>query len=129
MKKRISDLEIAVPGSPFDYRITVSLETSISDPPPKESLKPIQVRKKDRMTYIHGGVQVDLTQVKTLDSAGRESEPTHELEIEMRDMDFFVQSLSSGSSTSSSVGETSFEDRIEEFVNTLRSLNRRAAKA
>lgn len=45
----------------------MSLETSIDEPPPRDNLQSQGTRRKDRMTYIHDGIQVDLTQVRTVD--------------------------------------------------------------
>ncbi|KAH0163861.1 mRNA triphosphatase CET1, partial [Aureobasidium melanogenum] len=84
VKIRLADLDIFVPGSPFDCRISINIEVDMHRP----GIDPTAIveggdtkigeRKKDRLSYTHSVYSVDLTQVKSAD--GRK---IHELEIEV----------------------------------------------
>lgn len=84
IKFRIEDLEVLCPRRPdqCDYRISISLEYQY----PHETKELIEAkehgiaqnRRKDRMSYAHQFVQLDLTQVK-----GEFGEASHEMEVEL----------------------------------------------
>ena len=81
IKSRIADLEIYNPGTDFDYRISISIESPWDGNPEwlvarAESGKD---RIKDRMSYRHMAYQIDLTQVSHSDGAIQQ----HELEVEI----------------------------------------------
>lgn len=59
-KIRVADLNIHSPNQPLDYRISINLE----QPREKTTGSPMFERNKDRISYQHGGIQFDLTQVK-----------------------------------------------------------------
>ncbi|CAO3675675.1 unnamed protein product [Umbelopsis vinacea] len=80
-KTRIADLNIYSPNQAFDYRISVSLESPASIPEGSHMYE----RNKDRLSYSHGNIQFDLTQVKSPDSTGQQ-DVTHELELEFIDI-------------------------------------------
>jgi hypothetical protein len=59
-KIRVADLNIHSPNQPLDYRISVNIEK----PREKPNSAPVYERNKDRISYKHGGIAFDLTQVK-----------------------------------------------------------------
>lgn len=70
VKSRVGDLDLHLPTSPMDCRISVNLEWDWDGPTQElEALAARQKgtgepdRNKDRVTYTHGHYQVDLTQV------------------------------------------------------------------
>ncbi|KFY35629.1 hypothetical protein V494_05750 [Pseudogymnoascus sp. VKM F-4513 (FW-928)] len=82
IKTRVKDLDIYIPNSPLDCRISVNLELRYdgdSEALARGSDKKNQPdRNKDRLSYTQSHYQIDLTQVT---SASGEKE--HELEIEI----------------------------------------------
>ncbi|KAI4250131.1 MAG: hypothetical protein L6R40_000303 [Gallowayella cf. fulva] len=88
IKVRVFDIEVYSPRTPFDWRVSVSLEIKwdgnvkdlVKSTEGKDRRSP--ERKKNRLSYKHGPYQLDLTQVHTL-SANSASEKEHELEIEL----------------------------------------------
>lgn len=79
-KIRVADLNIHAPTQPLDYRISINLEIPrkyreggsfqllcsllSTFTGPKPTGNPIFERNKDRVSYKHGGIHFDLTQVK-----------------------------------------------------------------
>jgi hypothetical protein len=61
-KTKVADLNIFVPNSPFDCRITVNLESTVK--PGFEEEVSLE-RKKDRLCYKMFPFEVDLTQVRS----------------------------------------------------------------
>ncbi|KAL8933534.1 MAG: hypothetical protein Q9216_006320 [Gyalolechia sp. 2 TL-2023] len=88
IKVRISDIEIYSPQTPFDWRVSVSLEVNyegdmrelVETTEGKERRNPD--RNKDRVSYKHSHYQIDLTQVKAA-GANSNVEKEHELEVEI----------------------------------------------
>lgn len=70
IKVRISDIEVYSPQTPFDWRVSVSLEVNydgdmrelVETSEGKDRKNPD--RNKDRVSYKHSHYQIDLTQVK-----------------------------------------------------------------
>lgn len=70
IKVRISDIEVYSPQTPFDWRVSVSLEVNyegdmrdlVETSEGKDRKYPD--RNKDRVSYKHSHYQIDLTQVK-----------------------------------------------------------------
>lgn len=60
-KKRIADINVFAPNRPFDYRISINTETPV--PAPQEGSEPSFMREKDRLSYTHQNMNIDLTQV------------------------------------------------------------------
>ncbi|KAJ3349137.1 WD repeat-containing protein 83, partial [Entophlyctis luteolus] len=60
-KRRVADLNVFSPATQLDYRISVNVETPVDAP--YHGDEPDYQRDKDRLSYIHQCVQVDLTQV------------------------------------------------------------------
>ena len=96
-KTRVADMNIMSPKRCFDWRISVSLENQGLSFPLSSLTRSLtggilaqqpqdrgdNLRYKDRISYSHQLLQVDLTQVS---SSGPGIDPlTHELEIEFRD--------------------------------------------
>ncbi|KAL9599114.1 MAG: hypothetical protein Q9219_004072 [cf. Caloplaca sp. 3 TL-2023] len=88
IKVRVSDIEVYSPQTPFDWRVSVSLEVNydgdtrdlVEMSEGKERKK--ADRNKDRVSYKHSHYQIDLTQVKAAE-ANAKVEKEHELEIEV----------------------------------------------
>lgn len=59
-KIRVADLNIHSPNQPLDYRISINIEK----PREKPNSPSVFERNKDRISYQHGGIAFDLTQVK-----------------------------------------------------------------
>ncbi|KAL9008568.1 MAG: hypothetical protein Q9173_006319 [Seirophora scorigena] len=88
IKVRISDIEIYSPQTPFDWRVSISLEVNY-DGDLKELAEPTEGRggtrpdrNKDRVSYKHSHYQIDLTQVKSAEGSSV-VEKEHELEVEI----------------------------------------------
>lgn len=70
VKVRVSDIEVYSPQTPFDWRVSVSLEVNydgdmrdlVETTEGRDQRKPD--RNKDRVSYKHSHYQIDLTQVK-----------------------------------------------------------------
>ena len=70
IKVRVSDIEVYSPQTPFDWRVSVSLEVNydgdmrelVETTEGKDQKRPD--RNKDRVSYKHSHYQIDLTQVK-----------------------------------------------------------------
>lgn len=60
-KKRIADINVFAPNRPFDYRISINTEAPV--PAPQDGAEPSFVREKDRLSYTHQNMNIDLTQV------------------------------------------------------------------
>lgn len=120
-KTRIADLNVFCPAQPYDYRISINTETPIS--PPQNMSQPTFSREKDRLSYTQQNFSVDLTQVIM---ANRIGEPLHELEIEIRDVNYLMhlaneaQHMKDGSERV----WTKFEDHILVLLNNIRLLIR-----
>jgi hypothetical protein len=65
VKKRIANLEVLMPESNLDYRISVNLEMQLVDQDQLEGYAS-HSRKKDRLSYSLKPFQVDLTQVTNI---------------------------------------------------------------
>ena len=80
IKSRIADLDVFNPGSDFDYRVSINIESPWEGK--AEWLKALPEedasRSKDRVSYRHYGYQIDLTQV-TIPNKPK----LHELEVEI----------------------------------------------
>jgi polynucleotide 5'-triphosphatase len=61
IKQKMGNLEVYMPSSNLDYRISVNLEMVLNTP--LEDEYPTHSRKKDRLSYSLFPFQIDLTQV------------------------------------------------------------------
>ncbi|KAH8553453.1 CYTH-like domain-containing protein [Umbelopsis sp. PMI_123] len=118
-KTRIADLNIYSPNQPFDFRISVSIENPASMPGGSH----IYERNKDRLSYSHGNIQFDLTQVKSPDFAGKQ-DVTHELELE-----FIDTRILANEKRKQAQGEPSaFASMVELFLDNARILSERGGR-
>ncbi|KAJ3121233.1 mRNA-capping enzyme subunit beta [Physocladia obscura] len=74
-KTRVANLNVYSPNTGLDYRISINVETPVDAPYNEDEV--IYQRDKDRLSYVHQCVQIDLTQV--IDDSGKK---VHELELE-----------------------------------------------
>ncbi|KAI9254517.1 CYTH-like domain-containing protein [Phascolomyces articulosus] len=116
-KQRITDINIHIPKQPLDYRISINVELPRTMP----TTAPGYTRHKDRVSYQHGGIQFDLTQVK---SDHEKEEPRHELELEIIDPLVFAREKSKMDRRESS----QYYEMVESFINNVRMLSRKAIK-
>ncbi|KAI4097582.1 MAG: hypothetical protein LQ344_000315 [Seirophora lacunosa] len=124
IKVRISDIEIYSPQTPFDWRVSISLEVNY-DGDLKELAEPTEGRggtrpdrNKDRVSYKHSHYQIDLTQVKSAEgSSGVEKE--HELEVEISSAAVREQGL-----LVLQRQPNKYEELIKGFVDNVRTLVR-----
>ncbi|KAI8806298.1 CYTH-like domain-containing protein [Cladochytrium replicatum] len=77
-KQTIAHMNVYMPECNLDYRITLSEEL----PKPSPEAECTNRREKDRLSYDHQIVRVDLTQVKSSSGYGNQ-EWMHELEVEL----------------------------------------------
>lgn len=122
IKTRIADLEIHNPGTPFDFRISISLEYNWNGRP--EHLAHLieggNDRQKDRISYKHLAYQIDLTQVRHPGT----NEKEHELEIEVS-----TPMLQAEMQKVKDSQPNQYEALIRGLLDNLRLLNRTAAEA
>ncbi|KAI8099206.1 CYTH-like domain-containing protein [Halteromyces radiatus] len=115
-KVRLEDLNIHSPTQPLDYRISINLEIPQSMPESPYIFE----RNKDRLSYQHGGLNFDLTQVKG--GQTNDMEVRHELELEFMDAELLqIEKLKLDRKEPSS-----FTLSIERFVNNIRILSKHA---
>ncbi|RCH80349.1 mRNA-capping enzyme subunit beta, partial [Rhizopus stolonifer] len=114
-KQRVADLNIHAPNQLLDYRISINIEK----PQPKPTTSPSFERNKDRISYQHGNIAFDLTQVKGPDTPTR-----HELELEFADASLLAQEKLKYDRKENS----QYTQMIEIFMNNIRLLSRSALK-
>jgi len=120
IKFRIEDLEVYCPraASQCDYRISISMEYHY--PYATEHLVEAlengvsQNRRKDRMSYAHQCMRLDLTQVK-----GEVGEPSHEMEVEL-----LPEAAVEEGRKAIRKDENCYEALIGTFLNYVRALSR-----
>ncbi|KAI9491892.1 CYTH-like domain-containing protein [Zychaea mexicana] len=116
-KQRVMNINIHVPKQPLDYRISINIEM----PRPRPQGRPSFQRHKDRVSYKHGGIQFDLTQVKGGDY---NDEVRHELELEIMDPLVLAREKSKADRREAS----QYTELVESFINNVRMLCRGALK-
>ncbi|KAJ3169423.1 mRNA-capping enzyme subunit beta [Geranomyces variabilis] len=119
-KRRIADLEIHLPNSPLDFRISMSLEMPAPHPPPGSVSR--SRRFKDRLSYSHQAVRVDLTQVKQV--MGKSEEVTHECEVEFIRAACLLEEREKRLRNQPNL----FTAYVDVFLNNLRFLSRKAPR-
>ncbi|KAG1454407.1 hypothetical protein G6F56_007328 [Rhizopus delemar] len=117
-KERIADLNIHSPNQPLDFRISVNVEHPRPVPKGDYSYE----RAKDRISYKHGGISFDLTQVKTITT--NDPDLRHELELEILNSEL----LAAERLKYSKKEQSQYTQMIEVFVNNIRLLGRSAVK-
>lgn len=153
-KTRLADLNIYSPKRKVDWRISINVETPGTYPtstriptgitirrvfmswlgllanPPSGS--PSHTRRKDRITYTHQALQIDLTQVTS--SASPSSNPNlppqpsqvlHELEVEFRDTRELLR-LATMREKIVAPGELHYDELVRVFINNVHILVRTA---
>lgn len=125
-KVKLGHLDIYSPRRQFDYRISVNSELRSDLPPP--SSYPNSVRSKDRISYRHQIVKIDLTQVKTSPIVQGEIKPPddirHELEIEFLNSSKLIHDAMKRPANSTLPNP--FGDSVKIFLNNIRMLIRNA---
>jgi hypothetical protein len=122
IKFRIQDLEIHYPRDAFDVRVSVSFE--VNYPGPVELLVPAtkegvpSSRVKDRLSYLHQGISIDLTQVT---SANEGDQQLHELELELDTIPLVEQGKLCKQGRAND-----YEPMVGVFLNYIRAINRAA---
>lgn len=111
-KRRIANMNVFSPKQHFDYRISVNTETPMSTSP---ATQPTSSRFKDRVSYEHQFLQIDLTQVQTPNSNGKP--PSHELEIEFSDT---AALMAEGAKEAADIRPNRYFEMIQVFLNTIR---------
>jgi hypothetical protein len=118
IKSRIADLEIYNPGSDFDYRISISIESPWQGESQwlTEMTEGGRDRKKDRMSYRHLAYQIDLTQVSYPHMPDKLE---HELEVEISTEQIRIQleNLLAGK-------PSRYEELVRGFIDNVRILCR-----
>ncbi|RIA97112.1 mRNA triphosphatase CET1 [Glomus cerebriforme] len=115
-KVRIADLNIYSPNTKLDYRISVNAEIPKKMPEGPHSFE----RNKDRLSYTHQIVKVDLTQVKVTD--GGSQDLTHELEVEFIDPRILLEEKLKIENRQ----ENRYVEIVEHFLNNIRMLAKNA---
>lgn len=107
-KRRLGNMNIYSPKQMFDYRISVNTETPLNAFP----TTPVEnARYKDRVSYEHQFLQIDLTQVEMHGAV------SHELEVEIKDMDLL---MAEGAKEFSGIQPNRYYEMIQVFLNTVR---------
>ncbi|KAI9184533.1 mRNA-capping enzyme subunit beta [Blastocladiella emersonii ATCC 22665] len=135
-KTRLDSIDVFVPRAPLDYRVSVSLEEPV-DASTALGHADTRERHKDRISYRHRLVQVDLTQVQSLPVGTPWGSPaavaasktgdgvSHELEVE------FVDAASSilAEKRALDAGKPSkFQENVVHLVNNVRMLADKARR-
>ncbi|KIX07542.1 uncharacterized protein Z518_02195 [Rhinocladiella mackenziei CBS 650.93] len=118
IKSRMADLEVYNPGSDFDFRISISIESPWDGEPHwlTEMTDGGRDRKKDRMSYRHMAYQIDLTQV----SYPHALEKEHELEVEISTEQIRIELANLQAQRPSR-----YEDLVKGFLDNVRILCRK----
>ncbi|ORZ19663.1 CYTH-like domain-containing protein [Absidia repens] len=117
-KVRLENLDIHAPMQPLDFRISINLEI----PRPLPDQPHTYERNKDRLSYQHGGLNFDLTQVKG--GQTNDMEMRHELEVEFID----AAQLQIEKQKQDRKEPSVFAPSIERFVNNIRMLSKHAKR-
>ncbi|CAB4382587.1 unnamed protein product [Rhizophagus irregularis] len=108
-KIRVADLNIYSPNTKLDYRISVNREIPKKMPEGQHNFE----RNKDRLSYTHQIVKIDLTQVK-----GGSQDLTHELEVEFINPRILLEEKLKIERNQ----ENKYIEIVEHFLNNIRML-------
>jgi len=120
LKQRIADINVWMPNSPLDYRISISVEIPATAPPPTH-IRTL-IREKDRISYIQEHCQVDLTKTTSTSDSHREAEISHECEVEYR----FPKYLYTEKKKWESGEGHRFRELVGVMLGTVRGLSRKS---
>lgn len=127
-KTRISDMMIYSPGDLLDIRISISLETPISEEEPRQSS--LMVRNKNRQSYTQDGLQIDLTAVisnqQTKNHSNR-AQTSKELEIEF-DSRRLLEYFTSFQDQSDAQAMDKFEELVKLGLDNTRLIARKLSR-
>jgi len=115
-KVRVADLNIYSPNTKLDYRISVNMEIPKEMPKGQHNFE----RNKDRLSYTHQIVKIDLTQVKVSD--GGSQDLTHELEVEFINPRILLEEKLNIERRQ----ENRYIEIVEHFLNNIRMLAKNA---
>ncbi|GBC00043.1 hypothetical protein RclHR1_03720004 [Rhizophagus clarus] len=115
-KVRVADLNIYSPNTCLDYRISVNREIPREMPEGQHNFE----RNKDRLSYTHQIVKIDLTQVKVSD--GGSQDLTHELEVEFINPRILLEEKLKIEKRQ----ENKYLEIVEHFLNNIRMLAKSA---
>ncbi|GAA5983008.1 hypothetical protein JCM10908_006866 [Rhodotorula pacifica] len=118
-KVRVADMNVFSPKRLFDWRVSVSLETPTPVPDGALTSQPARSRYKDRISYSHQQVQVDLTKVQT---GAPTAPPTHELEVEIRNARVLLEEAAKDQRGE----ENKYLEMVQILLNNIRMLIRNA---
>ncbi|KAL7939258.1 putative mRNA capping nucleoside-triphosphatase [Trichoderma chlorosporum] len=130
IKARVADIDLHMPMSPMDCRISINLEMNWDGS--VEELEQLSANKserqpdrnKDRLSYKQGHYQIDLTQVThAVNGPGNSQrmDKEHELEIELS----YLALLDQGRRAMSGAPHR-YQELVEGFVDNVRLLARKA---
>ncbi|PTB65821.1 mRNA triphosphatase CET1 [Trichoderma citrinoviride] len=130
IKARVADIDLHLPMSPFDCRISINLEMNwdgsveeLEQAPSNRSDRQPD-RNKDRLSYKQGPYQIDLTQVAHPTNGPGNTQRIdreHELEIELNH-----QILLDQGRRALSGAPHKYQELVEGFVDNVRVLARKA---
>ncbi|KZV70229.1 mRNA triphosphatase CET1 [Peniophora sp. CONT] len=123
-KVRLGDLNIFCPKRACDWRVSVNVEIPVEHPVGT----PTHTRKKDRISYSHEELRIDLTQVTSQQGGpSGPTEVTHELEIELARPALLMElAAKRGNGSLPELERDAFNELIRAFVNNARILVRNA---
>jgi hypothetical protein len=134
IKTKLGDIDIWMPNSALDMRISLSTEVPglclcpfflirIATPPPVDDLlMRDRIRQKDRYSYLAEHCQVDLTTTTAGSDKTDVKEITHEIEVEYRHPKYLFIEMAKWER-----GEAHrFRELVNVMLNTVRSLARKA---
>ncbi|KAI9030347.1 CYTH-like domain-containing protein [Hyaloraphidium curvatum] len=124
-KQRLANLDVHIPESLVDYRISVNVEHQVPVP---YGRYPVSRRQKDRISYTYDAFSIDLTQVWNLHAQGNErqsAEASHELEIEFLDANATLGPHAQEWNRGDRAAERRFQDEVRLMLNNVRYLARK----
>ncbi|CDZ96449.1 mRNA capping enzyme, beta subunit, structural domain [Phaffia rhodozyma] len=116
-KVRLGDLNVYSPLRKFDWRLSISTEKPIPTVPTEG--QDVFIRKKDRLSYSHQAVRVDLTQVTTQNEEKRH----HELEVEILDAPQLLEEAAAHAREENNC----YDQLVAHLIGTVRMLVRNCA--
>ncbi|ORX75639.1 mRNA triphosphatase CET1 [Anaeromyces robustus] len=118
-KVNVGHLNIYLPNSPLDLRISVNIEEEMDQNLIKDK-QPSYERKKDRLSYKSHALQIDLTQVH---QPSIDKKLIHELEIELDSKLLYQEQMKLKNKQTYS--QSQYYNILGLFMNSLRILSRR----